>query len=99
MGSFCNRCGTELPLGARFCSSCGASMPPLSAIPARPLVRPLIGRRVAGVCAALAQAYGWDVALIRIFAVVAIFCTGPLIFAAYLAGWIGIPPEEYSAGI
>jgi phage shock protein PspC (stress-responsive transcriptional regulator) len=42
----------------------------------------------------LAQAYGWDVALVRILAVVGLCFSGGLVFVAYLAGWIGIPEEQ-----
>jgi phage shock protein PspC (stress-responsive transcriptional regulator) len=52
-----------------------------------------VGRQIAGVCIALAQAYGWDVALVRIFTVIGFFCSGGLVAVAYLAGWIGIPEE------
>ena len=98
MALFCSRCGIEMPQTARFCSSCGAVVaaavgPPM---PGRPLVRPLMGRRLAGVCLALAQAYNWDVALVRVFTVIGFFFSGGMVFVAYLAGWIGIPSEEYS---
>jgi len=93
MAVFCPSCGAALPESAHFCSTCGAVLPPAPFVPARHLVRPRIGRKVAGVCIALAQAYGWDLALVRIFAVVGFFCSGGLVFVAYLAGWIGIPEE------
>jgi len=93
MAVFCQRCGTGLPSGARFCSSCGAVVPVATYAPGRPLVRPIVGRQIAGVCIALAQAYGWDVALVRIFTVIGFFCSGGLVAVAYLAGWIGIPEE------
>ncbi|MGA2809110.1 MAG: PspC domain-containing protein [Terracidiphilus sp.] len=93
MAVFCQRCGTGLPSGARFCSSCGAVVPVATYVPGRPLVRPHVGRQIAGVCIALAQAYGWDVALVRIFTVIGFFCSGGLVAVAYLAGWIGIPEE------
>jgi phage shock protein PspC (stress-responsive transcriptional regulator) len=60
---------------------------------AGPLVRPRLGRQIAGVCLALAQAYGWDVAVVRIVAVVSLFCSGGIVAVAYLAAWIGIPDE------
>jgi phage shock protein PspC (stress-responsive transcriptional regulator) len=63
-------------------------------VPGRPLFRPIVGRKIAGVCIGLSQAYGWDVALVRIFAVIGLFFSGGLIFVAYLAGWIGIPEEQ-----
>jgi phage shock protein PspC (stress-responsive transcriptional regulator) len=41
----------------------------------------------------LAQAYGWDVAVVRIIAVLGLLFSGGLVGVAYLAGWIGIPQE------
>ena len=99
MAVFCPSCGAALPGTARFCSSCGTVVAVGPPMPGRPLVRPLIGRRLAGVCLALAQAYNWDVALVRVFTVIGFFFSGGMVFVAYLAGWIGIPSEEYSPGI
>jgi phage shock protein PspC (stress-responsive transcriptional regulator) len=62
-------------------------------IPGKPLLRPHRGRAIAGVCIALAQAYGWDVALVRVFTVVGFFFSGGVVAIAYLACWIGIPEE------
>jgi phage shock protein PspC (stress-responsive transcriptional regulator) len=62
-------------------------------MPYRPLVRPRVGRQIAGVCIGLSQAYGWDVALVRVLAVIGLFFSCGLVFVAYLAGWIGIPDE------
>ncbi len=83
-------------MGARFCSNCGSAAAP-AAMPGRPLVRPIAGRVVAGVCMGLAQANGWDVSVVRILAVVGLFCSGGLVAVAYLAGWIGIPEEPLPA--
>ena len=93
MAFYCQRCGAGLPPSARFCSNCGAVIPVAQYIPGRPLVRPRVGRQIAGVCIALAQAYGWDVALVRIFTVIGFFFSGGLVAVAYLACWIGIPEE------
>lgn len=93
MGLYCNSCGTGLPHSARFCSHCGAAIPLTQPRPCRPLIRPRAGRQIAGVCIALAQAYGWDLALVRIFAVIGLFFSGGLVAVAYLACWIGIPEE------
>jgi len=94
MALFCLRCGTGLPPGARFCSSCGAVVPVAAYVSGRPLFRPIAGRQIAGVCIGLAQAYGWDVALVRIFAVIGFFFSGGLVAVAYLACWVGIPEES-----
>ncbi len=93
MAFYCHRCGAGLPTGARFCSNCGTVVAAAAPMPGRPLVRPLMGRVIAGVCMGLAQANGWDVTVVRIIAVVGFFCSSGLLAIAYLAGWIGIPEE------
>jgi phage shock protein C len=93
MAVFCQKCGTGLPGSARFCSSCGAAMPAPPPVMGRPLVRPRMGRQIAGVCLALAQSNGWDVATVRILAVVGFFLSSGLVGVAYVAAWIGIPEE------
>jgi phage shock protein PspC (stress-responsive transcriptional regulator) len=82
-----------MPLSAHFCSNCGAAIPALQPLPGRPLIRPRIGRVVGGVCIAFAQANGWDVAVVRIIAVLGLICSSGLVGVAYLALWIGIPEE------
>ena len=54
-------------------------------------------RQIAGVCLALAQANGWDVAAVRILTVVGFFVSSGLVGVAYLAAWIGIPEEPIAA--
>jgi phage shock protein C len=95
MAIYCNRCGAGLPATARFCSNCGTVVPAATVnfAPGKPLTRPVVGRQVAGVCIGLAQAYGWDVALVRIFTVLGLVFSGGVVGVAYLACWIGIPEE------
>jgi phage shock protein C len=93
MAVFCQHCGTGLPPGARFCSSCGAVISAVPYTPGRPLVRPIAGRQIAGVCIGLSQAYGWDVALVRIFTALGLLFSGGMVGLVYLACWIGIPEE------
>ncbi len=91
----CTACGQELNLGARFCSSCGqvVSSPAWSPPPAPRLVRPLYGRMLAGVCAGVAQHFGWDVTPVRLIVLLVVLCGfgSPLI--AYIVAWIVIPNE------
>jgi phage shock protein C len=61
--------------------------------PGTRLYRPHFGRKLAGVCIGLAQTYGWDIALVRIFTVIGFFFSGGLVAVAYLACWIGMPDE------
>ena len=96
MAVFCHRCGTALPVTARFCSNCGTVVSAMPPTPGRPLVRPHAGRQIAGVCIGLAQANNWDVAVVRIITVIGFFFSGGLVAVAYLAGWIGIPEEPLS---
>lgn len=95
MAAYCQQCGTSMPLSARFCSACGKPAPPAQPFVGRPLIRPRMGRAIGGVCAALANANGWDVALIRIFAVLGLIFSSGLVGVAYLAAWIGIPEETF----
>jgi phage shock protein PspC (stress-responsive transcriptional regulator) len=65
----------------------------------RPLLRPRVGRQIAGVCIALAHANGWDVSVVRIVTVVGFFFSSGLVGIAYLAAWIGIPEELPAPGV
>ncbi len=94
MTVYCHQCGTGLPPTARFCSNCGATLQFTQPMPGRPLYRPHAGRTIAGVCIGLAQANGWDVAVVRILAVLGFFFSGGIVAVAYIAGWIGIPDEQ-----
>jgi phage shock protein C len=93
MTVFCQRCGTGLPAIAHFCSNCGAAVPAVQPMYGRPMIRPRMGRVIGGVCMALAQANGWDPAVVRIIATIGLICTTGLVGVAYLALWIGIPEE------
>jgi phage shock protein PspC (stress-responsive transcriptional regulator) len=95
MAFYCHQCGTSLPDGARFCSNCGAVLAPQAFMSSWPLLRPRVGRKIAGVCIAFSRSYGWDVAVVRILAVLALLCTSGLFGVAYVAAWIGIPEEPY----
>jgi phage shock protein PspC (stress-responsive transcriptional regulator) len=65
----------------------------------RPLLRPRVGRQIAGVCIALAHANGWDVSVVRIVTVVGFFFSSGLVGIAYLAAWVGIPEELPVPGV
>lgn len=61
----------------------------------RQLVRLRSPRMIAGVCSGLAQHYGWDLNLVRIFvALISLFYGIGVL--AYLAAWIIIPEAPYS---
>jgi phage shock protein C len=94
---YCTSCGTQLQDTANFCSECGRqtgrqSGPQYSA--PRRLYRLAYGNKFAGVCAGIAQYLDVDVTLIRIAAVAAFFCSGGLVFLAYIVA-IFIMPVDY----
>jgi phage shock protein C len=60
------------------------------------LVRPVSGRMIAGVCAALANRFGWSVGLVRVLAIVSLLLPGPQILI-YIVMWIVIPGEDRAA--
>ena len=94
---FCTRCGKQLDPSSRFCPACGtpiAASAPQQPFVATRLMRPRNNRMIAGVCAAFAQQYGWDVTVVRI--ITAIVCLSGAGALAYLIAWIIIPEEPYA---
>ncbi len=68
----------------------GSTRPPRTA----QLLRPREGRVIAGVCAAFALHYGWDVMVVRVLTVVLAFVTVVGVFG-YLIAWIVIPEAPF----
>jgi phage shock protein C len=98
MAMYCKGCGTAIVEGTRFCSVCGT--PVVQSAPAgytqggqRTLVRPRFGRMIGGVCQGLANQYNWDVAWVRVLAVILAVFGGGLGAVAYVVLWI-VTPEE-----
>ena len=58
--------------------------------PSTPLVRPRRGRIIAGVCAGIADRYGWNRTVVRLVAVASCLLPGPQILL-YLAPWVLMP--------
>lgn len=54
------------------------------------LSRPRAGRMIAGVCAGLAQRYGWKVGTVRLLFVLSCLLPGPQ-FVIYLILWLTMP--------
>jgi phage shock protein PspC (stress-responsive transcriptional regulator) len=57
------------------------------------LQRPLDGRIIAGVCAGIAQRFGWKPWTVRILFLLSILLPGTQVIA-YLVMWILIPAEK-----
>lgn len=56
------------------------------------LQRPRTGRIIAGVCAGLANRFGWNANVVRLLFVLSFLLPGPQ-FIAYIVMWIVIPNE------
>ncbi len=101
MALYCSGCGVSLSPDARFCSACGKAViapgaafaPRPASPPWGPLIRPLAGRKLAGVCRGLANHYGWDVTLTRVIAVLLAVLVFPIGLVAYVLFWVMVPEE------
>ncbi len=91
---YCNACGTGISDQARFCSNCGRAVTYPHCT--YKLMRSRGDRKIAGVCAGVAEHLGMDTSLVRILWVFLVLASGffPGIFA-YILAWI-IIPEEYA---
>lgn len=58
------------------------------------LTRPREGRIIAGVCAGLAQRFGWNVGLVRLLFLLSCLLPGPQ-FLIYVVLWVLIPNAPY----
>jgi len=91
---YCNQCGIAMPDTAVQCARCGRVVPQV--IVRRRLLRPLHHRRIAGVCAAFANYFEFDVTIVRLVWFLT-FIFGGTGLIAYLIAWIVIPEQDQPA--
>jgi phage shock protein C len=93
----CPNCQKDITSGSKFCYNCGAKQPETAApsvppdyAPHRRLVRSTNDRKIAGVCAGLADYFDMDPTIVRVVWLLATLIPGPNILA-YIILWIAVP--------
>jgi phage shock protein C len=100
----CQNCQKEIAEGSKFCYNCGAQQAgvaggsvPSGAPVSKRLMRSSRDKKIAGVCAGLAEYFDLDPTIIRVVWLLAIFLGGTGVLA-YLILWIVLPvAPAYSA--
>lgn len=87
---YCNYCGKVIQDDANVCAYCGTRVG--ASLARTKLVRPRVGRKIAGVCLGFAEYFDIDVTVVRlVWLVTAIMtCVG---FLPYFIAWIVMPEE------
>jgi len=87
----CSTCSKNFNQDAKFCSGCGAPFVEEPFVRRGRLYRSRQGKMIAGVCAGLAEHYGWDVAIVRLVVCLAVLLGCGTVCVAYLIAWIVMP--------
>src|SRR5437763_797801 len=98
---FCTQCGVEIEPQDRYCCQCGNVTAARSPWPARTTAPRLTlssrDKKIAGVCAGLAQYLSVDVTLVRIVWLILVFTPPGAGLIAYLLAWLIMPKSEEEA--
>ena len=87
---YCNYCGKVIQDDAAVCAYCGIRVG--GSLARRQLVRPRMGRKIAGVCLGFSEYFDIDVTLVRIVWLVTVLMTGVGVIP-YIIAWIVMPEE------
>src|SRR5580704_2990870 len=93
----CPSCSKNIAIGSNYCYNCGAKQPesgapglsPVTGAPKR-LMRSSTDKKVAGVCAGLADYFDMDPTIIRVIWLLCVVCGGVGLLA-YLILWVVLP--------
>jgi phage shock protein C len=93
----CPNCQKDIAAGSKFCYNCGAKQPEAAApavtpgyAPRKKFVRSTNDRKIAGVCAGVADYFDMDPTIVRLVWLLATLIPGPNVIA-YVVLWIAIP--------
>jgi phage shock protein PspC (stress-responsive transcriptional regulator) len=95
----CPWCAEEIRAEAIKCRWCGSIVEPgrggLASL-SRPWTRPRHDRKIAGVCAGLADQFGVSVTILRLAFLLGVLFSGGMFLLVYVVLWIAMPdePEE-----
>ncbi len=87
---YCNYCGKVIQDDAAVCAYCGVRIG--GSLARRKLLRPRLGRKVAGVCLGFSEYFDIDVTLVRLVWLITACMTG-VGFFGYVIAWIVMPEE------
>lgn len=87
---YCNHCGKVIQDDAAVCAYCGIRVGTSQA--RKKLMRPRVGRKIAGVCLGFSEYFDLDVTLVRVVWLIASFVT-VIGFVSYPIAWIVMPEE------
>lgn len=87
---YCNYCGKVIQDDAAVCAYCGVRVG--ASLARTKLVRPHLGRKIAGVCLGFSEYFDIDVTLVRVVWLI-VSCTTVIGMLSYPIAWI-IMPEE-----
>jgi phage shock protein C len=97
----CQSCQREIAEYSNYCYYCGARQSvgtaPMGAQPVKRLMRSSTDKKIAGVCAGIADYFDWDPTLVRVLWVLLVLMPVPIFpgIIGYIVAWIVIPEAPF----